>query len=57
MDKDSTKKQQNDNDLMQEQQYKVGQIVFTVNPVFKDDGKDTLTSALIRLMRNDIDNQ
>ena len=44
------------NDLAQERQYKMEQTVIVVKPVFKEKGRDSLTSALIRLMRSDIDN-
>ena len=57
MYKERTKKKQNADELSQEQRYTVEKTVFIVTPVFKESGDSTLFSALIRLMRNDIDNQ
>ena len=56
MDKECNK-EQNADELSQEQRYTVGKTVFIVTPVFKESGDATLVSALMRLMRTDIDNQ
>ncbi len=57
MDKERMKNKQNADELSQEQRYTVEKTVFIVTPVFKESGDATLFSALIRLMRSDIDNQ
>lgn len=57
MEKERQKIEQNADELSQEQRYTVGRTVFIVTPVFKETGEATLASALMRLMRNDIDNQ
>ena len=56
MDQQRQSLRQNADDLAQERQYKMEQMVIVVKPVFKEKGSDSLTSALIRLMRSDIDN-
>ena len=57
MGKERPKIEQNANELSQEQRYTVDKNVFIVTPVFKEAGDATLVSALMRLMRNEIDNQ
>ena len=48
----------NDMDVLsQEQRYAVKETVFIVTPIFKVSGGDSLATALLRLMRNDVDNQ
>ncbi len=47
---------QSNEELIQEQKYKIGNGVFIVKPVFRDTGENTLSSALIRLMRSEVDN-
>ncbi len=56
MDQQRQSLRQNADDLAQERQYKMEQMVIVVKPVFKKKDSDSLTSALIRLMRSDIDN-
>lgn len=47
--------QQNNHELTQEQSYKVEDILFVVEPVFKEDDSKTLTTALFSLMRDEVD--
>lgn len=47
--------QQNNHELTQEQNYKVEDILFVVEPVFKEDNSKTLTTALFSLMRDEVD--
>ncbi len=47
--------QQNNHELTQQQNYKVDDILFVVEPVFKEDNSKTLSSALFSLMRNEVD--
>ena len=47
--------QQNNHELTQEQNYKVADILFVVEPVFKEDDSKTLTTALFSLMRDEVD--
>lgn len=47
--------QQNNHELTQEQSYKVEDILFVVEPVFKEDDSKTLTTALVSLMRDEVD--
>lgn len=48
-------KEKQEGGLSKEQEYKVGNISFIVNSVFKDNGINTLTSALINLMKKEIE--
>ena len=47
--------QQNNHELTQEQSYKVEDIIFVVEPVFKEDNSKTLSTALFSLMREEVD--
>ncbi len=47
--------QQNNHELTQEQSYKVEDILFVVEPIFKEDDSKTLTTALFSLMRDEVD--
>lgn len=47
--------QQNNHELTQEQSYKVEDILFVVEPIFKEDDSKTLTTALFLLMRDEVD--
>lgn len=48
----------NDMDILsQEQRYTVKETVFIVTPIFKVSDGDSLATILLRLMRNDVDNQ
>ncbi len=47
--------QQNNHELTQEQSYKVEDILFVVEPVFKEDNSKTLSTALFSLMRDEVD--
>ena len=47
--------QQNNHELTQEQSYKVEDILFVVEPIFKEDDSKTLTTALFSLMREEVD--
>lgn len=47
--------QQNNHELTQEQNYKVEEILFVVEPVFKEDNSKTLSTALFSLMRGEVD--
>lgn len=46
--------QQNNHELTQEQRYKVEEILFVVEPVFKEDTAKTLSNALFSLMRDEV---
>lgn len=46
--------QQNNHELTQEQRYKVEEILFVVEPVFKEDTSKTLSNALFSLMRDEV---
>ena len=46
-----TEKQDN---LIQEQEYKLGRITFVVEPRFKEDSKETLGSILLKLMKGEV---
>ena len=46
-----TDKQDN---LIQEQKYKIGRITFVVEPRFKEDSKETLGSILLKLMKGEV---
>ena len=47
--------QQNNHELTQQQSYKVEDILFVVEPVFKEDNSKTLSTALFSLMRDEVD--
>ncbi len=49
------KKINNNDELKTEQKYKVGDTVFTVKPVFKLEGNDTLATALLNLMKGEVE--
>lgn len=40
--------------LIQEQEYKIGRITFVVEPRFKEDSKETLGSILLKLMKGEV---
>lgn len=46
--------QQNNHELTQEQRYKVEELLFVVEPVFKEDTSKTLSNALFSLMRDEV---
>ena len=41
--------------LIQEQEYKIGRITFVVEPRFKEDSKETLGSILLKIMKGEVD--
>ena len=41
-------------DLIQEQQYRIGRITFVVEPRFKETSKESLGSILLRLMQSEV---
>lgn len=47
--------QQNTHKLSQEQKYKVEDILFLVEPIFKENNSKTLSTALFSLMRDEVD--
>ena len=47
--------QQNNHELTQQQRYKVEDITFVVEPMFKEDNSKTLSTALFFLMRDEVD--
>ena len=55
MEHNSNFNQQNNHELTQEQSYKVEDIIFIVEPVFKEDDSKTLSTALFFLMRDEVD--
>lgn len=40
--------------LSEKQKYKIDTVLFVVQPVFKEDGANTITKALLNLMSDDI---
>lgn len=55
MENNNNFNQQNNHELTQEQSYKVDDILFIVEPVFKEDDSKTLSTALFSLMRDEVD--
>ena len=45
----------NIDELEAEQKYEVGDTVFTVKPVFKEEGKNTLATILLSLMQGEVE--
>ena len=54
MENDNNFNQQNNHELTQQQSYKVEDILFVVEPVFKEDDSKTLSTALFFLMREEV---
>ena len=40
--------------LSEKQNYKIDTVLFVVKPVFKEDGANTITKALLNLMGDDV---
>lgn len=40
--------------LSEKQNYKIDTVLFVVKPVFKEDGANTITKALLNLMSDDV---
>lgn len=55
MDEKKISSKQNNDELSQEQTYKIDQTLFLVQPVFNENSRNTLGNALISLMRNEIE--
>ena len=55
LENDNNFNQQNNHELTQQQSYKVEDILFVVEPVFKEDDSKTLSTALFFLMREEVD--
>ena len=55
MENDNNFNQQNNHELTQQQCYKVEDILFVVEPVFKENDSKTLSTALFFLMREEVD--
>ena len=43
--------------LTEEQTYTIDRMVFSVQPVFKQEGNATLGTVLLRLMQNEVEHQ
>lgn len=52
-DSKSESKKQNLNPLDEQTTYRIGNRSFVVEPVFKEEGPDTLGSVLLRLMKEE----
>ena len=55
MDEKKISNKQNNNELSQEQTYKIDQTLFLVQPVFNENSRNTIGNVLISLMRNEIE--
>lgn len=56
MENDKKLRKQNDEELTQEQSYRVEDITFVVSRVFDENSSNTVSKALYSLMRDEVEN-